>query len=251
MSQNSQNQDTRMGGDLARFRSTLWTIVIQAKDPSAPGRREALEVLIAEYWKPAYFFIRRRGNDVESSKDIVQGFFAALLEKNYLQYVQRGAGKFRTFLLAALEHYMADEFDRRNAQKRGGGKVPISFDIIGAESQLASLTGSEETPDRRFERDWAVRVMAQGLLVVRTNYEESGRAAEFEAFRKHLTEGGGGAPSYAEIGRTVGLSEDEVRKRIHRFKGDYRDAILEVVRSYTERDEEVHEEVRDLFSAWS
>jgi RNA polymerase sigma-70 factor (ECF subfamily) len=106
------DDDTAIGGAKRSFQSTLWTVVLAAKDPSSPDRREALQQLIETYWKPVYLFIRRRGNDREASKDLAQGFFTALLERQFLQYVQRDRGKFRTFLLTALEHFMADEHDR-------------------------------------------------------------------------------------------------------------------------------------------
>jgi len=107
--------DTAIGGPKKEFQSTLWTVVLAAKDPASKDRRDALQKLIESYWKPVYLFIRRRGNDRETGKDLAQGFFTALLERNFLQYVQRDRGKFRTFLLTALEHFMADEHDRTPA----------------------------------------------------------------------------------------------------------------------------------------
>ncbi len=247
----SQPDETAIGGDRRTFRSTLWTVVLKARDPSAPDRRDALQTLIETYWKPVYFFIRRKGGDPEASKDLAQGFFAALLERNYLQYVDRGRGKFRTFLLTALEHFLADEVDRARAQKRGGGRALLSLDFAQAESEASRQPVSDETPDRAFQRDWALRVMAQGLKTLRDEFASSGRLEEFEAFRLHLSYAAAEAPSYADVGRRLGITEDEVRTRIHRARGRYREAILEVVRSYTESEEDARDELRELFAAFA
>lgn len=241
--------DTAIGGPKRGFQSTLWTDVLSAKDPSAPGRREALQRLIETYWKPVYLFIRRKGNDREIAKDLAQGFFAALLERNFLQYVQRDRGKFRTFLLTALEHFLADEHDRDQALKRGGGRQAVSIDFASAEAAMRSPAA--DPPDHLFRRDWALRVLAQALETLRTSFAAKGRAAEFDALRLHLTEGTRGAPSGAELARTLGVSEGEARKRVHRARADYREAILEVIRSYTETEADAQEELAELLGAFS
>lgn len=238
--------DTEIGGMQRAFQSTLWTCVLRAKDPSAPDRRAALERLIQAYWKPAYSFLRRKGYDAEISKDFTQGFFAAFLERDFLKYVERGRGKFRTFLLTALEHFVADEHDRAKAQKRGGGRAGFSLDFVQAEREIG---GSDETPDKIFRRQWALLVLERALGALRATYEAEGRKDEFEVLRLHL--GIGGAPSYADVAKRLGLSESDVRNRLHRVRGMYREKILEEVRAYTENEAEAQEEIRDLFSALS
>lgn len=240
--------ETSIGGPNRAFASTLWSVVLTARDPEAPGRRDALQKLIETYWKPAYFFIRRKGADAESAKDLAQGFFAALLERNFLQYVRKDRGRFRTFLLTALDHWLADERDRAGALKRGGGRAGFSLDFARAELEMA---GTPDAPDRAFRRDWALRVLARGLDVLRASFESSGRREEFEALRLHLAIGGDAPPSYADLARRLGLSEQDVANRIHRARAGYREAILEVVRAYSENEEEAREELRDLFSAFS
>ena len=246
----SPEKETDIGGAQQAFRSTLWTVVLKAKDLSSPDRRQALETLIQTYWKPIYFFVRRKGNDPDTSKDMVQGFFAALLEKNFLQYVERGKGKFRSFLLTALEHFMINEYERIRAEKRGGGRLSFSLDFSEAESQVSGRPGQGETPEKVFLQNWAHRVMAEALRELKRDYVEEGRDAEFEALRLHLTEGTHGAPSYAEIAGTLGLTEDDIRKRIYRAREGYRKAIYEVTRSYTDNEDDAQEELRDLFSAF-
>jgi RNA polymerase sigma factor (sigma-70 family) len=241
--------DTAIGGTKRGFQSTLWSVVLAAKDPGSVDRRDALQRLISTYWKPVYLFIRRRGNDVEVSKDLAQGFFTALLERNFLQYVQRDRGKFRTFLLTALEHFMADEYDRAQALKRGGGRDVVSIDYAAAEAAMKA-PGSEP-PDRLFRRDWALRVLSQALEALRADFIARGKGEEFAALRVHLTEGTKGAPSGAELAESLGISEAEVRKRIHRARADYKEAILRVIRDYTETEDDAREELRDLLGAFS
>jgi len=241
--------DTAIGGSNRAFQSTLWTVVLTAKDPASKDRRDALQTLIETYWKPVYLFIRRKGNDRETAKDFAQGFFAALLERNFLQYVQRDRGKFRTFLLTALEHFMADEHDRAQALKRGGGRQAFSIDFAAAEAAL-SASGTDSL-DRLFRRDWALRVMAQALDALQASFASRGRSSEFDAFRLHLTEGTRGAPSGGQLAETLGISEAEVRKRVHRARAEYREAILGVIRTYTETDEDAREELAELLGAFS
>jgi RNA polymerase sigma-70 factor (ECF subfamily) len=243
--------DTAIGGAPRAFQSTLWTVVLAAKDPSAPDRRDALQKLIETYWKPVYLFIRRKGNDREAGKDLAQGFFTALLERNFLQYVQRDRGKFRTFLLTALEHYMADEHDRAQALKRGGGRSAFSLDFASAENEIAREPASPETSDRVFRRDWALRVMSQALQGLKREFADSGRAEEFEALRLHLSFTAKEAPSYAEVAKALGVSEGDVRNRIHRTRARYKEAILDVIRSYTETEDDAREELRELLSAFA
>ncbi len=231
-----------------RFRSTLWTLVLRAKEPEAPGRRQALETLISAYWKPLYFFVRRRARDTEAAKDLVQGFFAALLEKNYLQYVDRDRGKFRSFLLTAFEHYAADARDHDRAQKRGGGQAPLPLDFPRADTEFSREPASKDVdPTRRYRRDWALNVLAQALQALRQEFE----AKEFDALRLHLSYGAEKPPSYQEVAERLGVSENDVRNRIHRIRARYKDAILDVIRGYTGSEAEAAEELRELLGAFS
>ncbi len=246
---NPSGDDTAIGGPRRGFESTLWTVVLAAKDPESKDRRDALQKLIETYWKPVYLFIRRKGNDREAAKDLAQGFFTALLERNFLQYVQRDRGKFRTFLLTALEHFMADEHDRAQALKRGGGRQAISIDFAAAEASMKAPVS--EPPDRLFRRDWALRVLAQALEALRADFHAEGRGAEFDLLRLHLTDGTKGAPSGAELAKALGISEGDARKRVHRARADYREAILGVIRTYTETEDDAREELAELLGAFS
>lgn len=233
-----------------RFRSTLWSQVLRAKDPDAPGRREALETLIRRYWKPLYFFARRRGGQAEAAKDVVQGFFAELLEKNTLAGVDRDRGRFRTFLILAFEHYCADQRDHDRAQKRGGGRAPLPLDFPRADTEFSREPAAPDPTDR-FRRDWALQVLAQALQALREEYEREGRRDEFDALRLHLSYGAEKPPSYQDVAARLGRSESDVRNRLHRVRTRYREAIREVIRAYTGSEAEAADEVRELLSAFS
>jgi RNA polymerase sigma-70 factor (ECF subfamily) len=232
------------------FRPTLWTVVLRAKDPSAPDRREALECLFRTYWKPVYFYVRRT-RDPEAAQDLTQGFFAAFLEKDYLQYVDRAKGPFRTFLIVALQHYLADEHDRERAQKRGGGQTVLSLDFARADPEVLREPAGAETPERLFQRRWALEVIKTALQKLREEFKSSDRLTEFEALSLYLSAGGKGAPTHADLARRLGVSESDVNNRVYRLRKRYREIILDEVRSYSGGEEEAREELLDLFSALS
>jgi RNA polymerase sigma factor (sigma-70 family) len=239
-----------MSEPVAGFRPTLWTMVLRAKDPAAPDRREALERLFQTYWKPLYFLIRRT-HDAEAAQDITQGFFTTFLEKDYLKSVEREKGKFRTFLCVALRHYMADENDRARAKKRGGGKPPLSLDFARAETEISRVPAAKDDPEKLFQRQWALEVIKRSLQALRAEFLASDRLAEFEAISLYLSAGGKEAPSHADLAKRLGISEADVNNRVHRLRHRYRELILEEVRSYSDSEEEAQQELRDLFSAFA
>jgi RNA polymerase sigma factor (sigma-70 family) len=230
------------------FQPTLWTVILRAKDPAAPDRRDALERLFKTYWKPLYVLLRR-SHDAEAAQDLVQGFFAAFLEKDYLKSVDRSKGTFRAFLCAALRHYVADDRDRERAEKRGGGRAPLSLDFACAETEIARAVAVAEPPERAFERQWALEVVKRALQALRAEFQASDRLAEFQALNLYLSAGGKGAPTHADLGRRLGISETDVNNRVHRLRKRYRELILEEIRAYADSEEEAQGELRDLFAA--
>jgi RNA polymerase sigma factor (sigma-70 family) len=246
-----RERETWIGGPQGEFRTTHWSVVVRARDPASPERQEALRRLIGTYWKPLYNYVRRSGQDSESAKDIVQNFFTALLEKDLLQYVQSDRAKFRTFLRMALKHQMSDQRDRTTAIKRGGGKSIFSLDFSGAEREFSDEPAIDEPPDQAFRREWGLRVLHQGLLALRSEFGAEGREPEFEALKSHLVARPDHKRTYADLAGSLGLTESEVSHRIDRARARYRELILQVIRSYTESDDQVQEELRDLFAALS
>lgn len=230
------------------FPTTLWTVVLEAGAESEPVRRNALEALIRTYWRPVYFYIRRRNGDRESAKDLTQGFFARLLEREAFDGLRRDGGKFRSYLLTALRNFLSDAAGRDHALKRGGGRVlvPMDFESVERDAEPAAAT---ESPDDAFRREWALRVIAEALAALRSEYEASGRAREFDAFCRHLSYTGD-LPTYAELARTLGMTESDVRNRLHAARTRYGQAILGVLRGATRTDAEAEEELRELFDAF-
>lgn len=233
--------DTEKG--VAAFQSTLWTLVLRAKNPAEEDRRRALDELISLYWKPAYFFLRRKGLDVESAKDVTQSFFTALVEKDFLRTVDREKGRFRTFLLACLEHHLADLRDRDRAQKRGGGRKPLSLDFLAAERELPADPNAGP-PEAVFDRAWAVTLLARALGELRREFARDGRKLQFEALKAHVAHDAD-AP-YADAAESLGMTEAAVRVAVHRARRRFGELVREEVRRTVESDEAVEAEIGAL-----
>src|SRR4051812_46002391 len=149
------------------FATTHWSLVAAAKDPDTPAARQALADLCRAYWFPVYAYVRRRGHDRHAAEDLTQAFFARLLEKNDLAAADRTRGRFRTFLLTACQHFLANQHDRATAKKRGGGKTPFSLDFADAEGRFAHEPAAADTPERVFERRWALELLDAALAGLR------------------------------------------------------------------------------------
>ncbi len=199
-----------------------------------------MSALLDLYWKPCYFYIRRRGHDVEDAKDLTQGFFADLLEREALAAVTRSKGRFRSFLRACLDHYLSNEYDRRKAGKRAG-KV-LSLDFEGAETQLAATKA--ESPERAYRRQWAVGVLDRALGALKAEL-----GSRFEALKEYITAGQPG--SLRQVAGRLGTSEGNVKVILHRARRRYRDLLRQEVGRTVESPGEVEDELRDLFSALS
>jgi RNA polymerase sigma-70 factor (ECF subfamily) len=230
------------------FPSTQWTDVLAARAANGDeARRHALSRLIHTYWKPAYFFLRRRGSDPEGARDLTQSFFAAFLERDYARHADRARGKFRIFLRTALDHHLSDERDRMRAQKRGGGVHHVSLDFGEAEREFASTACDD--PEQLFRRKWALSVVQRALEVLRESYRVRGRGPEYDALVERLIEPARGGPTYAELAQRLGLSEIDVNNRLHRLRKQYRQAIWAELRDSTEDDAQAEEELRELLAA--
>lgn len=229
-------RETSIGGGERAFGPTQWTVVLKAK----AGSREALEDLLRGYWKPVYFFVRRWGAQVEDAKDLTQSFFADLLRRDSLKDVARERGRFRAFLLAAARNFLTNQADAARAAKRGGGKAPLRLDFAEAEGRLASAAPD---PEDSFQREWALTVLERALGALQAELPRD----RFAAVRRHLAPGD--APAYEETARELDTSVTDVKNLLHKARKRYRALIREVVRASVDRDEDVDDEVRDLFRA--
>jgi RNA polymerase sigma-70 factor (ECF subfamily) len=211
---------------------------------------DALAWLCRTYWYPLYAFVRSRGYAPEESQDLTQAFFARLLEKNVLRSADPDRGRFRSFLLASLKHFLANEWDRARAAKRGGGEPALSIEINveDAERRFGREPADVLTPERIFERNWALTLLDSVLADLRSQYHRDGKGELFDRLKGSLTGDAGGA-SYAEIASASGMTEGAVQVAVHRLRRRYRDLLREHICQTVASPEDVDEEIRDLFKA--
>jgi len=229
------------------FATTHWSVVLSAQGRDAAHAAAALTRLCQAYWYPLYAYVRRRGHSAEDAQDLTQEFFARLLEKNWVGDADQQKGKFRSFLLSAMSHFLSDAWDKAQAQKRGGGVqfVPVQFDT--AETRYGQEPADNATPERAFERRWALTLLDQVLKRLRTEYEQEGRAELFTALNPCLV-GDRTAQPYAELAVKLGISEGTVKAAVHRLRQRYRQLLRDEIAQTVAGSGEVDEELRHLFS---
>jgi RNA polymerase sigma-70 factor (ECF subfamily) len=232
----------------ARFPTTHWGRVLSAGDPNAPGAREALAELCAGYWYPLYAFVRREGNGPDAAADLVQGLFVALLERHALAAADARRGRFRTFLLAACRNHLADRREHDRAQKRGGGRIAISIDSGEAEGRYRAEPADSLTPERIFERTWALALLERVLSRLRHEYEANGQGPLFADLEPTLT-GGPGARPYAAIAAAASMTEGAVQVAAHRLRRRYRELVRAEIAAIVDDPAEIEDEIRSLFAA--
>ena len=229
------------------FGTTHWSLILAAKDRGAPQAENALAALCAAYWYPLYAFIRRQGHDPDRAADLTQGFFARLLEKDYLASVDPSKGRFRAFLLAACKHFLANAHDQEVALKRGGGRRPVSIDRRDAEGRYLCEPAHDLTPERLFERRWALTLLDRALDEVAQEFHRSGKGVLYDRLKVVLTGAEGAAP-YARLGAELGMTEDAVKKAAQRLRQRYREVLRELVAETVEEPGQVDDEIRALFA---
>lgn len=229
------------------FVTTRWSAVARAggDDPGASER--ALAELCGAYWYPLYAYARRRGHAPEEAQDLTQAFFARLLEKNYVADARQEKGKFRAFLLVAMKRFMADEWGRLHAQKRGGFRVIVSIDQGAAESRLAAEMSHDQSPDLLFDRQWALTLLDRVQSRLREEYVATGRAALFEHLEGWLGRDEAALP-HAEIAARLGLTVPAVKMAVRRLRARYRELLREEIGQTVAAPEDIDGEIRHLFS---
>jgi RNA polymerase sigma factor (sigma-70 family) len=199
-----------------RFTTTHWTVVLEAARPDSPGGVDAFARLYRDYWFPLYAYVRRRGRRPHEAEDLTQDFFVSLIERERLAGLEREGGRFRSFLLKALQNFLANQWDRATAQKRGGGHSLVPLDGVDAESRLLA-TSPTETPEAAFDRHWAFAVIEHAMQDLEAELRSAGKESIFRQLRLHLQGDRGGRP-YAEIAAEWGVSESAVKTTVHRLR---------------------------------
>jgi RNA polymerase sigma factor (sigma-70 family) len=232
------------------FATTHWTVVLAAGKRHTPQSNHALEELCRTYWFPLYAYIRRRGHNKEDAEDLTQAFFAKLLEKNFLANLASGKGKFRAFLLASLKHFLANEWDRSQAQKRGGGVTPMSLDWQTADTKFQFAATNEPSPDQAFDREWALALLAKVIERLQKECAADGKARLFEQLKVFLTAGNGETAQH-EMAKSLGMEEGAVRVVIHRLRKRYRQLLRDEIMQTLTDPAQADEEMRSLFGAFA
>ncbi|MBI5362061.1 MAG: sigma-70 family RNA polymerase sigma factor [Planctomycetes bacterium] len=235
------------GPDRLGFARTRWSLVLAAGRGADPVARAALSELCAAYWMPLYHYVRRRGHERATAEDLVQGFFLRLLERDDFATLDAERGRFRAFLLTALKHYLADEHDRRTAEKRGGGRLPIARDFERADSKWRLEPATDATPDKAYERAFAEELLARALQHVEADYAARGEARAFGVLVATLT--APGEVPYRALADELGATEGAVKVAAHRLRERWRIALREEVARLVDDPAEVDEELAALFAA--
>ncbi|MDB6052568.1 MAG: hypothetical protein JWN25_91 [Verrucomicrobiales bacterium] len=247
MTSDSKDQNTRVPPDI--FATTRWTVVVAAGGVRAPQSDLALEELCKIYWYPLYAYVRRQGHSLEDAEDLTQAFFARFLEKNYIEGLRSDKGKFRSFLLAALKNFLANEWDRSKCLKRGGGVIPLSMDLQEGDTRYVVLPSDDLSPDKMYDRAWAVTLLERVITTLRDENESEGKGQLFDQLKPFLT-AGKSAP-YAAAAETLQMSEGNIRVIVHRMRKRYREILKDEILQTLADPAQADEEMRALFNAFA
>jgi RNA polymerase sigma-70 factor (ECF subfamily) len=230
------------------FLTTRWSLVEAAGGTGGERARVALAELCADYWYPLYAYVRRGGVDADQAQDVVQGFFADLIERGDLGRLTRGAGRFRGFLKVAVRNHLANLRDRERAAKRGGGRVRLAVDLEGAAERYAREPACHETPERAFDRLWALELLERCFAELEAEYAASGRGAVFAELKGAL-QGGEEGLDHAGAADRLGISEGAVRVAAHRLRKRFGERLRTRIAETVAAPQEVESELDDLFGA--
>lgn len=228
------------------FGTTQWTDLMTARQGGSPEAKAALERLCQTYWYPLYAYVRRSGYSAQDAEDLTQAFFLQIIEKNYLGSVDRRKGKFRSFLLAALNHFLANERDWQQAAKRGGGKVLISLDDDQSkEDRYLREPASDLTPEKIYESQWAATVLEQGRARLREEYSAEGKGPIFDRLEIYLAQQPDSG-DYEAVATELGMKSGTVAVTVHRLRQRYGEQIRAEIARTVARPEEIEDEMRHL-----
>ena len=232
------------------FSTTHWSVVLAARDTASPQAGAALAELCRTYWYPLYAFVRRKGHSPHDAEDLTQAFFARLLEKNYVAQADRERGRFRSYLLMALTHFLADEWDKSRRQKRGGGREMISFDAASAEERYRLEPIDQLDAAKLYERRWVTTLFDKVLARLEQEFRDAEKGPLFAALKSSLLAEPDG-PSYAGLRAQMGLTESAVKQTVHRMRRRYRELFREEIAQTVAGPDEVDDELNHIFAVLS
>ncbi|MBS0202325.1 MAG: sigma-70 family RNA polymerase sigma factor [Planctomycetes bacterium] len=238
---------THTSSDAKGFAATHWTVVMTAaRGMDSSVAAAALTELCQTYWYPLYAFLRRRGHETHEAEDLTQAFFAKLLGRDFLATIDREKGRFRSFLLASLKNFLADERDRVTAQKRGGGQPVISLDGLTAESRYRLEPAQDLSPEMLYEKQWALSVLERVLSRLQSEAVAAGRLPLFEHLQATLIDSQ--SSRYATIASELGMTEGAVKSAAHRFRQRYRELLIDEISLTVSDHKDVDGEIRYLMA---
>lgn len=231
------------------FVTTHWSVVAAAGNTAGVQADEALEVLCRNYWFPLYAYVRRQGHSKEDAEDLTQAFFERFLSKNYLAGLSADKGRFRAFLLAALKHFLSNEWDRDHRQKRGGLVKPLTLEWQEADSKYQITAVDLLSPDKLYDRAWAMTLLARVLDRLRAEHSAPDKLPQFETLKPYLTQGKGIMP-YSQAAEALGMTEGAVRTAVHRLRAQYREILKQEISQTLLNPAQAEEELATLFQAF-
>ena len=244
----SQEKQPSAAAERRWFTTTHWSVVLSARNRKSPESEGALAALCETYWFPLYAYVRRSGHTSHDAQDLTQAFFARLLEKDFLRDVDHRRGKFRSFLLAALKHFLSHERERARAKKRGGGRVPFSLDFEDAENRYRLEPEDPTTPERLYQRRWALTLLDRVVQRLEDEHARAGKAETFAGLKEFLTAGRESRP-YRRVAEELGITEGAIKVAVHRLRRRYRELLKEEIAQTVADPAEIEEELCELFAA--
>ena len=232
------------------FGTTLWTVVLAAGDPNHPDATAALDRLCRTYWYPVYAYVRRKGRTAADAEDLTQEFFSRLLARDFPVGVEREGGKFRSYLLRSLDHFLLNQWSRANAAKRGGGTATFSLDGVDADARYALEPRDESTPESAYDRRWASTVLETVRARLGEEYAVQGKAALFAALEPSLT-GGDDLLPYSELMERLDLKASALKMAVHRLRKRFGELLREEIAQTVSTPAEIEDEIRELITAAS
>lgn len=230
------------------FATTRWSLVTAAADQDSSSATPALERLCRAYWYPLYAYVRRKGLTAHDAQDLIQEFFYRLIEKNYLTSVDRSIGTFRCFLLASLNHLLANEWDKTRALKRGGGREIISLDRERAEGRFLEEPLVESSAERAFDRGWTLILLDRALSQLRDEWASGGKLRQFDILKPYLSDAADNG-DYAALGERLGIKASTIGVAVHRLRQRYREIVRSEIAQTVRSEEELNTEMRHLLQS--